>query len=212
MTALNPGEQAPVPLVQNGTSNDPEFFESLVERYLTFGKKTAANVLKLAETLAEAKSQLLTPDLKRFCVAVRLEHEGSTFRKLLVIGQKVSRFETYIERLPCNWTTLYKLASLEGDEFDQVTKDDSFGPTMTAADVERVAFGPPNGISESLSRDLTIDLSGLNRSVKAEVLFRLQDLKGELGFRLEIGKALARELDDTRAACRPDFVEAPSYQ
>jgi len=40
--------------------------------------------------------------------------------------------------LPCSWTTLYKLAKLQPHEFERVTRDERFGPMMTAREVGQI--------------------------------------------------------------------------
>ena len=128
--AEDPVSDAAEDLVPNGTSDS--LFDSLVERYRTFAKKSAENIIQLAETLVEAKAKLSGMQLHDFCQAVGLDQNGSKFRKLLTIGQEASRFEPYVDRLPTNWTTIYKLASLDGTVFDRVAKDARFAPMMTA--------------------------------------------------------------------------------
>ena len=124
---------------------------------------------------------------------VGLEHEGSTFRKLLKIGNEASRFEPFFERMPNSWTTVYTLAKLEKDKFDRVTSDSRFAPTMTANDVNSIVKGPSEN-SDRMSRDWTIDLSSFDRPMKIEVCRKLRDLVKEFGFRYVIGSDLAKEL------------------
>lgn len=112
-------ENTAVAVVPNGTELSD--FDSLVERYLTFAIKSAENIIRLAETLVEA-SNLGEPKLLDFCTRVRLKYNGSTYRKQLKIGQEASRFEPFLERMPNNWTTVYKLAKLTKAQFDRVAR------------------------------------------------------------------------------------------
>ena len=113
-------------VVPNGTEVSSTVHIQLVNQYRTFAKHTAANIIKLAETLVEAEDSLSKRELRQFCEDVGLEYDGSTYRKLMKIGKEVSRFEPFVERMPSNWTTVYKLASLDRDKFDQVTRDGRF--------------------------------------------------------------------------------------
>lgn len=159
MSDLNP--------IPNGT--EASIFDGLVKKYSAFARKSAEHIIKLGETLLEAKQELSEQRLKDFCHEVHLEHDGSTFRKLLKIGQEASRFEPFNGSTPVAWTTIHKLATLEKDKFDAVAHDQRFGRWMTAAEVEQILTGIPNQGGDGLSRDLTIDLSGFDEAKKLQV-------------------------------------------
>jgi hypothetical protein len=169
-------------------------YRSLVAQYRTFAKKTAENIVRLAETLVEAKLELTEAELRQFCSEVGLEHEGSTFRKLLKIGNEASRFEPFFERMPNSWTTVYKLAKLEKDVFDHVARDHRFTPMMTASEVDAITARSSDKNSEQLSRDLTIDLHGFDRAKKVAVLQKIEGLVQEFGFVVKIGNDLVKEM------------------
>jgi hypothetical protein len=96
-------------------------FLDLVDRYLTFAKASAENIIALAKTVKDAKDHLSENELDMFCDRVRLNRRSSTFRKLMKIGENAARFEPFIEKLPSAWTTVYKLAMLSDAEFDTPT-------------------------------------------------------------------------------------------
>ena len=129
--------------VLNGTEIDPSTYVNLVQRYRHFAKESAANIVKLAETLVIAEQNLAPVNFSKFCEEVGLHKEGSTYRKLMIIGANASRFEPFYDRLPNAWTTVYKLASIKQNEFDRVTKSDQFSPFMTAKDVTEVLGKSP---------------------------------------------------------------------
>ena len=121
-----------VAVVPNGTEIDLPKYVKLVEQYRLYARQTAENIIGLAETLVIAKKELGDFDLHRFCRDVGLEYKGPTFRKLMTIGEKVARFQPFVDRMPNAWTTVYKLAALENHEFDRVTQSALFTPLMTA--------------------------------------------------------------------------------
>jgi hypothetical protein len=129
--------------VQNGAEIVAPIYADLVQRYYSFAKKSAENIIKLAETLVEAKDKLSDTELQKFCNDVGLQYEGSTYKKLMKIGAEASRFEPFVERMPNNWTTLYKLAKLDKGAFDLVANDNRFTTTMTASEELHTIHTPP---------------------------------------------------------------------
>lgn len=182
--------------------------DKLAKRYLSFAKKSAENVIKMAETLVDAE-KLFEFARRDFCTAVKLEHSGSKYRKLLKIGQEASRFEPFLDRLPNSWTTLYRLAVLDKDQFDRVVKDELFAPTMTAAEVNLVLGGESDDDqSEQLPIDCRIHLKGLEPSKKIEVCDKIMSLAeeyGEYGFKYGFSASLEKEL--APAPAKPSLVE-----
>jgi hypothetical protein len=114
--------------------------DELINRYNSFAKQSAENIIKMAETLVDAE-RLSELERHAFCAAVSLSRP--TYQKLLKIGQEASRFEPFLEQLPNSWTTLYKLAALEIKQFDRVAHDPQFAPTMTAEEL-KVILGDIN--------------------------------------------------------------------
>jgi hypothetical protein len=139
-----PNRTATVP---NGTSSDSEVDE-LIKQYLSLGKVSAETFVKKAVTVAKAE-KLSKSKRQQFCTVVNLQYDGSKYRKLLKIGQEASRFEPVFDRLTNSWTTLYKLAVLEKDQFDRVTQDVRFDPMMTAAEVNVILTGKSGGANHS---------------------------------------------------------------
>ena len=168
----------------------PRYLE-LVQRYRTFAKACAENIVKLAETLVIAQRRLAPDTFGEFCKEVGLDPEGSTFRKLVVIGKAASRFEPFVERMPNSWTTVYKLAKIDSNAFDRVTQSEQFSPFMTANDVALILDGPPS-VKKARRTDLSIDLGGLDEQTKIEVYNQLQSLKDKFHFELTVGVEFAK--------------------
>ena len=49
-----------------------------------------------------------------------MDPKGTTARKLKEIGEKLTRFQPYLEKLPNTWTTIYVLAKMDDHEFQRV--------------------------------------------------------------------------------------------
>jgi hypothetical protein len=161
--------------VPDGTNLLP--LDELVEQYQSFAKQTAQGIVMLGVTVLAAEA-LGAKQLEEFCERVKLNRKGSSFRKLRAIGQAAQRFEPLIERLPSNWTTLYRLAQLPPAQLESASADDRFCATMTAADLRSIQSEPdPDPVS--FAKDIFIDVSEVKDLV---LLFeKLDELKDELG-------------------------------
>ena len=192
--------------VQNGTEIAAPIYADLVQRYYSFAKKSAENIIKLAETLVEAKDKLSDTELQKFCGDVGLQYEGSTYKKLMKIGAEASRFEPFVERMPNNWTTVYKLAKLEKGAFDRVANDNRFTPTMTASDVHTIVGGSSTAKNEHW-RDLMIDLSGFDRVTMIAVCKKIKDLKQEFGFKFKVAGQIEKEIRPSAKLSFLDYLD-----
>ena len=191
--------------VQNGTEIASATYVALVTKYRTFAKQTAESIVRLAETLVEAKRKLLDEEFRDFCEEVGLQHEGSTYKKLIKIGEEISRFEPFFDRMPNSWTTVYKLATLKQDIFDRVTTDTRFVPTMTGAELNQILGS--KGQTASISRDVTIDLTGGDRGKKVEVCVKVRELLRPFGFKMELSNDLQKELEPKQKPNLLDYLQ-----
>jgi hypothetical protein len=146
-----------------------------------FARKSAENIVKLAETLFTAEDELSPKEFRRFCEDVGLDPEGSTFKKLKKIGESVSRFEPFIERMPNAWTTVYKFASLKDHDFDRVAKSKLFTPFMTAQDVNSIVDGHK---PKTERQNLLIDLSKVEQSVQIDLYHKVKAVAEQFGLSL----------------------------
>ena len=128
-------ELRPAPLkVPNGTESLSAEVARYVDRYRGFARQTADGIIGLAMTLVEAEEKLSTAEFKIFCELVGIPKGGPIYKKFTKIGEAATRFKPYMEKLPANWTTLYKLASLPPDKFDHVAQ--SLTPFITAREID----------------------------------------------------------------------------
>jgi len=156
-------------------------YAQLVDQYKKYGKEAAEKIVKMAETLVKAEQYLPPFQFDQFCDEVRLIQDGPTHKKLRKIGNKYARFEPFLDKLPNAWTTLYKLASIEEGEFDKVTKDDLFGPLMTAAEIDRIVRPSKK---KPQKEGLVIRFSGVDASKQLEVYLELKTLANKFAIDL----------------------------
>lgn len=109
-----------------------------VERYRRFAAKTVENILLLGQTVLEASKSLGDSEMKVFCAEVGIEHNKSTYRKLVLIGEKMERLQSVADRLPSNWTTVYEIAKLEDVKFEELVESNALKATATMSDIKKV--------------------------------------------------------------------------
>jgi hypothetical protein len=95
----------------------------LVNRYWTIGKRSVRAIIETGTVFFDAY-KLGDDDFAVFHEQIKVALNGSTSKRFSKIGSKRSRLEKHIDRLPNNWTTIYELAALEDDQFQQLIDDD----------------------------------------------------------------------------------------
>ena len=170
--------------------------DALISEYRTIARKNADNVLALASTIYRAEAELSGCYRRRFYAEVRLDENGSTVRKLKAIGDRLTRFQPYLDVIPCAWTTLYALAALEDEKFKVVVDSGVLHPFATMKEIDAV-LGKRGAKSERESKKsarefrVFVDLSEIGvRSRQVEFAHKLKQLVDE--YRLTL-KAPAHE-------------------
>jgi hypothetical protein len=169
-----------------------------VQQYNGFKKAAAKGIVGLTDTLYRASRELPDIEFNHFCREVGLDRAGSTFRKLMKIGGMAPRLEHFIDRLPNNWTTLYKLALLKNDDFNRVTKNNLLSPLMTANELNELVTRKRARRRTSLHRDLTIDLSNLEETEKLRAYQGVLDLQREFQFSIQPSREFAELMADLK--------------
>ena len=67
-----------------------------------------------------------------------MDPKGTTARKLKEIGEKLTRFQPYLDKLPNTWTTIYVLAKMDDHEFQRVANSGVLHPFVTLKAIEDV--------------------------------------------------------------------------
>jgi len=166
-------------------------YDDFVVRLQTCAKQTAEALIDLVTIVSEAQQELSPREFARFCRETKLP-EGSKFRKWKKIGGKVARFRAVIERLPCNWTTLYMLAQLTDEAFDRVQQDPRFGPAMTAEDLKEIDSSRKVREFKPMVK-LAVDLDTLTEDECEALKDALKDLRDrfKINFKMLRGKSAA---------------------
>jgi hypothetical protein len=161
-----------------------------VGRYRCFLRKTAEAILGLAKTLSEAEQCLDDVDFAIFLEEIDLEKGSPTYSKLKKIGEQLSRFQPYVEKLPNTWTTLYALAKIEPTDFDRVSAN--LNPFITVKEIQGL-LGRDSVVAAKKS-DFSISLNDLDVDSKSELYNELKKLKERFGFNLATSQTVVTEL------------------
>jgi hypothetical protein len=168
---------------------------ALVERCLRHKKDAGESIVRLGEALYEADYNLSRKEVTSLCSEVGIVYDKPTWRKFIAIGKKFSRFEKHFDKLPNNWTTVYKLAILKQNEFERVTKSDRFSAFVTSKDIDEIL-----GHAKSKKKgDVSINLTGLLEPMKVELYNELTALKKKYGFTLKASDDLMKIADASQS-------------
>ena len=139
-----------------------EVVKNLAEQYRKFAKASSENILGLAETVYLANRELNLRYLEEFYQEVGLDPKGATARKLKEIGEKLTRFQPYLEKLPNTWTTIYVLAKMHDHDFQRVADSGVLHPFATLKAIEDVVRVKKAG-DEEHTFSVFVDLNKLGR-------------------------------------------------
>ena len=110
-----------------------------VTQFHSFLNKSAEAVLEMGKVVFNASKNLRKTDFEEFCTAVRLASSGSAISKLKKIGERYDRLAQYKECLPQAWTTLYHLARMNDQKFEENVQQRLIHQTMTANELRIIA-------------------------------------------------------------------------
>ncbi len=166
-----------------------------VEQYRSFAKQTAQSIIALSHTLVEAKTALSGVEFALFCREVGIAEGGPVFKKLVKIGEMANRFTPVLERLPNSWTTIYKLAALPSDKFDQLLATDVLTPFATAKQLEQAtsSVSAPS-TPKKPAADVSLALGELDLGTKTLVYEQLHQLRKQFGFTVFVSSTLEAEI------------------
>lgn len=149
--------------------------QTYAEQFMSFKKQSAEGLLRMGKAVSDAKSGHKEV-FKKFCILTDLDASSSTCRKYNAIGQNFERLMEHVEKLPNNWTTLYKVASLSPTEFQKLVDSGKLNPCIKAADIREVLGAPASkGSSDSITLSINVP-KGLNLDVLQNIFKTLNVL------------------------------------
>ena len=97
---------------------------------------SACSILNIANVFLQAKHDLSRHQFDEFLALTKYAKKSSSVRKWLRIGDAYVRLAPLADRLPPNWSTIYKLAKLKAYELDALIAADVLRNNMTAKDID----------------------------------------------------------------------------
>lgn len=105
-------------------------------------KNTASNILEIASVMSDAKCELSSEDFNLMLSETKYSTNTASVRKWLVIGKSYQRLMPIVGKLPPNWSTIYKLSTLEPSELDLLEKNDIICRSVTAREIDDALSKP----------------------------------------------------------------------
>jgi hypothetical protein len=97
---------------------------------------SACSILNIANVFVQAKHDLSKTDFDDFLKLTKYSEKSASVRKWLRIGDAYVRLAPLADRLPPNWSTIYKLATLKANELDALIEANVLSRNMTAKDID----------------------------------------------------------------------------
>lgn len=118
--------------------------DKLIKRYQTSTKGAIEHILNMGVAVKEVyelskSGQLNEYDLNYFCMSVGISQKSSMFRKYKAIGEKADKFMTYLDKMPSAFTSLYEIATLEADLFEEIFIKGNYGQNLTLKQIRQLA-------------------------------------------------------------------------
>jgi hypothetical protein len=125
----------------NAVNNNAEAVKKVildyVDQFAIHTKSTASSYLEMCKVVFEASEVLSQKDFGLFCVKASIGVAKAS--KLKLIGKRYETLKQYVDTLPVNWTTLYKLTHLEDERIGELVEDGKLYPEMPTKDLTSAA-------------------------------------------------------------------------
>ena len=170
--------------------------QTYLDRYNFAIRKTAQSVLELAATLLEAQEELGPVDFTIFLREVGFNEDSSTFKKFIAIAKKKHALEPHLEKLPNAWTTIYQLAKLNSDQFEDIANSGLLTPYLTGNAINNMLRASiPNGNSRA-ENDVFISVQSMPVETQFEFYQALEALCAEYNAPHRLSKPMTKLMAD----------------
>jgi hypothetical protein len=116
-------------ITQNTSSIE---FKTYINRFVVAYKKSAKNVIELATVIGESYANLDKKCFKSFCKEIGYSTRSSYVSKMKTIYTNLDRFQEVKDALPGNYTTIYDLARMPIEQFNELVANGQVTSTMSA--------------------------------------------------------------------------------
>jgi hypothetical protein len=126
--------------------------EGFVSRYMLFANKSAENILEMSKVVFEASKAFGEEPFEQFCSTVGLR-DKCTVSKMKKIGSRYAQLAPFMNRLPPAWTTLYTLAKLSDEKFEEIVSANKVSIYTTAKQLGEILPSKKRGSRIAKSND-----------------------------------------------------------
>ena len=167
-----------------------------VERFNKSMKQTAESILEMGNVIYEASRYLGPVPLEQFCKEIRVSSNDPMFKKLKKIGENHARLEANVTKLPNTWTTVYKLAVMSSADFNKIVDANVLTPFVTAKEINECLGTTKVRTADTASsvNSITISVSAGNVANAALLVAKIEELKQQFNFELDVAKELNDEI------------------
>ena len=109
--------------------------KNYINRFVVAYKKSAKNVIELASVIGESYANLDEESFKSFCKEIGYTTRSSYISKMKTIYTNLDRFQELKDVLPGNYTTIYDLARMPIEQFNELVANGKVTSTMRAPKV-----------------------------------------------------------------------------
>lgn len=167
-----------------------------VERFNKSMKATAESIIDMGNTIYEASRYLGEVPLAQFCEQIGMNSTDPMFKKLKKIGENHARLEANVSKLPNTWTTIYKLAAMKQEDFTKIVDAEVLTPFVTAKEINECLGTTKVKTADTASKanSITISVSSGNVANAALLVAKIEELKQQFNFELDVAKELNDEI------------------
>jgi hypothetical protein len=147
--------------------------DEFIEKYQDATKGAIEQIVNMGLAVKEVKEKeqagiLNNYDIKYFCQSVGLSEKSSTFRKYKCIGEKADLFKEYMNKMPSAFSTLYEIATLDGDVFEKLIKSGLLTNDLTLKQVKILTNKntPLPNLNKKLTTQSYVSSSSITKVVK----------------------------------------------
>jgi len=149
--------------------------------------RSASSIIEIGCSFLEAKLELSSNEYKQFLFQTRYVERSSSIRKWNKIGEAAMRLQAVADRLPIQWTTIYSIACLSPQKFDDLINSTVLCQSMTAKEMSEFFTAKSTIKTKSKKVRFTLtfepDISPLRLF---EQISELQSNASAMGFTIEV--------------------------
>ena len=157
------------------------------ERINALTTKSASSIIEIGCSFFEAKLELSENEYRKFLFQTKYVERSSSIRKWNKIGEASIRLQAIADRLPVQWTTIYSIACLSPQKFDELIESSILCKSMTAREMSEFFSAKSNIKTKSKKVNFTLTFEPNISPLKLfQQISELQLSASAVGFKIEV--------------------------